>query len=221
VLFDLDQLRLSLPFSVYVHDLLGDLDDPDRGFEEVVARQPGDRYWALVVSNFAASGALSTGDLARAVREARRGLEADPEGTFFFWHTAGQAYLGAALALQGDLDQGLSLLEEAWARYTAVGLRVNGVTLLASRAQALAQAGRLDDAVAALADAQRELAAYDERYAEPALLLAEAVVLDAQGEDRVRVSEVLAHAAQLATAQGGHGIARRVRTTAEALAYRI
>src|SRR5262249_12142842 len=34
-LFDLDQLKLSLPFSVYLHDLLGDLDDPERHYDEV------------------------------------------------------------------------------------------------------------------------------------------------------------------------------------------
>ncbi|MDQ4069943.1 MAG: AAA family ATPase [Actinomycetota bacterium] len=221
VLFDLDQLRLSLPFSVYVHNLLGDLDDPEARYDEVVARQPGDRYWELMVSNFAASGALATGDLARAERAARRGLVADPEGIFFFWNTAGHAYLGASLALQGRIDEGLPLLEEAWARYTSVGLRVNGVTLLASRAQALAQAGRLEAAAGAMADAQRELATYGERYAEPALLLAEAVFRHAQGEDRDEVAKVFVQAAELATAQGGHGIARRIHRTAEGLGYRI
>ena len=94
---------------------------------------------------------------------------------FAFWGMAGRCYLGAALALRGGLDEGLPLLDEAWARYTAMGLRTNGLTLLASRAQALAQAGRVDDATSAVDDARRELATYRERYAESALLLAEAV----------------------------------------------
>ncbi|MGH9263839.1 MAG: BTAD domain-containing putative transcriptional regulator, partial [Acidimicrobiales bacterium] len=72
VLFDLDQLRLSLPFSIYIHDLIGDLDDVEARYDELARRLPGDRYWDLVVSNFAASGALSTGDLPRAERAARR-----------------------------------------------------------------------------------------------------------------------------------------------------
>lgn len=95
---------------------------------------------------------------------------------------ADRGYLGAALALDGRLDEGLALLEEAWGRYTAMGLRTNGLTLLSSRAQDLAQAGRLDEAAAALEDATLERATYRERYAEPALLLVEAVVRHARGE---------------------------------------
>ena len=217
VLFDLDQLRLSLPFSVYIHDLIGDLDDPEAHYDELVRRLPGDRYWELAVMNFAASGAISTGDPARAVRAARRGLAADPEGMFAFWGMAGRCYLGAALALQGNLDEGLPLLDEAWGHYTAIGLRTNGVTLLASRAQALAQAGRLEEAAASLADGRRELATYKERYAEPTLLLADAVLRHARSEDRDDVVRVLAEAAGVATAQGGHAVAARVRATAERL----
>jgi DNA-binding SARP family transcriptional activator len=219
VLFDLDQLRLSLPFSVYIHDLIGDLGDPEAAYEELVRRLPGDRYWALAVSNFAASGALSTGDFPRAERAARKGLAGDPEGMFAFWGTAGRAYLGAALALQGNIDEGLPLLEEAWGQYTAMGLRTNGVTLLASRAQALAQAGRVEAAATSLAEAQAELATYREMYAEPALLLAEAVLGHARGDDPGEVGKVFAAAAEVATTQGGHAIAARVRATAGGLGY--
>jgi DNA-binding SARP family transcriptional activator/tetratricopeptide (TPR) repeat protein len=219
VLLDLDQLRLSGPFSVYIHDLLGDLDDPEASYEELVRRLPGDRYWVLLVSNFAASGAISTGDLRRAERAARRGLASDPEGIFAFWSTAGQAYLGATLALQGNLDDGLPLLDRAWASYTAMGLRTNGVTLLASRTQALAQAGRLEAATASLAEARRELATYQERYAEPTLLLAEAVLRHARGDDPAAVAEAFSQAADLATAQGARAISARVRNTASGLGY--
>jgi DNA-binding SARP family transcriptional activator len=217
VLFDLDQLRLSLPFSVYLHDLLGDLDDPEARYDELVRRLPGDRYWELAVMNFAASGALSTGDLPRSERAARRGLAADPEGTFAFWGMAGRCYLGAALALQGKLEEGLPLLDEAWANYTAMGLRTNGVTLLASRAMAMAQAGRLDEAATTLAEARRELDTYQERYAEPALLLADGVLRHARGDDPAEVAKVLTEALDVATAQGGMAVAARVRATAERL----
>jgi hypothetical protein len=219
VLFDLDQLRLSGPFAVYIHDLLGDVGDVEDRYEQLVRRLPGDRYWVLLISNFAASGALATGDLGRAERAARRGLAGDPEGTFAFWSTAGRCYLGASLALQGDLDAGLPLLDEAWARYTAMGLRTNGVTMLASRTQALAQAGRVEAAAASLADAQRELATYHELYAEPLLLLAEAVLRHARAEEPAAVRDVLLRSEALATTQGGHAIAARVRETAGQLGY--
>lgn len=195
------------------------MDDVEERYEQLVRQLPGDRYWTLLVSNFAASGALSTGDLSRAERVARRGLAGDPEGIFAFWHMAGRCYLGATLALQGDLDQGLPLLDEAWGRYTAIGLRTNGVTLLASRTQALAQAGRLEAAAESLADAQKELATYQERYAEPVLLLAEAVLRHARAEDAAAVRDILLRSAELATAQGGQAIATRVRRTASELGY--
>jgi tetratricopeptide (TPR) repeat protein len=221
VLFDLDQLRLSQPFSVYLHDITGDVDDPEERYEEVVRRIPGDRYWELAVSNFAASGALSVGDPARAERAARRGLAADPEGMFAFWGLAGRCYLGAALALQGRLDEGLPILDEAWAGYTGMGLRTNGVTLVANKALALAHAGRVEEAETALAVARREFDTYQERYAEPTLLLAEAVLRHARGDDPSDVAKVLSSAVDVATAQGGHGIARRVRTAAQELGYSI
>jgi DNA-binding SARP family transcriptional activator len=217
VLFDLDQLRLSLPFSAYIHDLLGDLQDPEASYDELVRRLPGDRYWELAVMNFAASGALSTGDLPRAERAARRGLAADPEGMFAFWGMAGRCYLGATLALEGNLEEGLPLLDEAWGRYTAMGLRTNGVTLLASRAQALAEAGRLEEAAASLEDGRRELETYNERYAEPTLLLADAVLRHARGDDAADVTKVLSEAAGLAGGQGGHAIVARIRATAARL----
>lgn len=166
-------------------------------------------------------GALSTGDLVRAERAARRGLAADPEGMFAFWNNAGRCYLGAAVALQGRLDEDLALLDDGWASYTAMGLRTNGVTLLASRAQALAEAGRLDEATASLEVAQRELATYGERYAEPVLLLADAVVRHTRHDPPADVAEVLSRAADVATAQGGHAVARRARSTAERLGYRM
>ena len=102
-----------------------------------------------------------------------------------------------------------------------MGLRTNGLTLLASRAQALAQAGRLDEATTALALAQQELATYQERYAEPTLLLADAVLRHAGADDPSEVAKCFAAAADVATALGGHGMARRVRATAEELGYRI
>ncbi|HJV08905.1 MAG TPA: hypothetical protein VJ653_04465, partial [Acidimicrobiales bacterium] len=221
VLFDLDQLRLSLPFSTYLHDLLGDLDDPEARYDELCRRLPGDRYWELAVMNFAASGALSTGDLARAERAARRGLAADPEGMFAFWGLAGRCYLGAAMALQGDLDEGLAVLDEAWAAYTGMGLRTNGVTLLASRSLALTQAGRLDEASASLADACRELETYQELYAEPAMLLADAVLCHARGDDPAEVAKAFDEGIEVAAAQGSMAIVARIRATAEELGYAL
>ena len=122
-----------------------------------------------------------------------------------------------SVALQGRLDEGLPLFDQAWAAYTAMGLRTNGVNLLAGKAQALAEAGLVQEAGSALADAQRELATYGERHGEPLLLLAEAVLRHARSDDPAEVSRAFAAAADLATTQGSHAITRRVRATAERL----
>ena len=216
-LFDLDQLRLSSPFAIYMHDLIGDGGDAEARYDELIRRIPGDRFWELLVSNFAASGALSVGDLPRAVRSARRGVEADPEGISAFWSMAARAYLGAALSLLGNLDEGLPMLDGAWARYVEMGLRTNGVTLLASKAQALAQAGRLDEAEAAVAEAEQVFRTTGERYAEPTLLLAQAVIGHGRGTGASEVAGLLRRAVEVATAGGGGAVARRMEREAARL----
>ncbi len=217
VLFDLDQLRLSGPFAVYLHVLLDDIDEAeaDARFEALIGQFPDDRYWELLVSNFMASAALATGRPDACVAAARRGLASDPDGIFGFWGIAGRCYLGAGLALRGDLDEGLALLDFAWEAYTGMGQRTNGVTLLSARAQGLAEAGRLDEATAALAEARRELAVYRELYAEPLLLLADAVLRHARAEAPAEVAAVMQQAVDVATAQGSMAVVRRVRRTAE------
>ncbi len=102
-----------------------------------------------------------------------------------------------------------------------MGIRTNGVTFLASRAQALAQAGQVEAAAAALVDAQNELATYRELYAEPMVLLAEAVLRHARSEPPDAVRDVLLRAAARATESGGHAVAARVRATSGQLGYEL
>jgi hypothetical protein len=78
----------------------------------------------------------------------------------------------------------------------------------------LAAAGRLDEAEPALRAARRELDLYDERFAEPLVLEAEARVRHARGEDPEAVAAVFAGAAALAHDQAAHGIAGRVERAA-------
>ncbi|HEX6870397.1 MAG TPA: AAA family ATPase, partial [Micromonosporaceae bacterium] len=203
---DHDQLRIAIPFSVYPHDLIGDLADPDAAYEEVVGLVPGDRCWQLLVCNFASSGALSVGDIDRSVRAARLGVAADPDAMSAFWSVSLRCTLGAALCLRGDLAEGLPLFEESWRTYRSSGLRANGATWLASCALALARADRLNEAADLLARARTELTGYGDHFAESTVLLAEAALLAARGEDHVPVRR-RAHA--VAARQGAHAMADR------------
>ena len=85
---------------------------------------------------------------------ARVGIDADPEMTFAFWGWGLQGYLAAALIDGGRLDEGLALLDEATAGYIAAGGRSGMAIYRASRVVGLVEAGRLDEAATALAEAE-------------------------------------------------------------------
>jgi tetratricopeptide (TPR) repeat protein len=216
-LLDRDGIRLSAPFGVYLHELIGDRDDADAGYQAAINLLPHDPFWELVVVNFTASAALSTGQADRVVRAAHRGMAADPEGVSAFWSMALRCYCGAALCLLGKVDEGLAMLDPAWATYKAMGLRTNAPTWLGSRAHGLALAGRVEEAEASLAEAQHVLHAYRDDYAISTVLLAEAVVRHARGDAADEVVACLREAVDVATAQGSTAMAERVRRDAAGL----
>jgi DNA-binding SARP family transcriptional activator len=215
---DLEVLLLPHPFSHYLHVLTGELDAGagEEAFERLAALAP-DRYAVSLVEMFSAAGALATGQPAWAERAARRGIEADPEATFSFWGRGLHAYLAAALIDQGELDEGLARIGPAIDRFIEVGGRTGVALYRAVRAAGLAAAGRLDEAEAALVAARRELETFQERFAEPLVLEADARLQLARGDDVEAARSLLAQAAGLAAGQGSLAIARRVEATAESL----
>jgi DNA-binding SARP family transcriptional activator len=215
---DLEVMLLPYPFARYLHVLTGDLDERagEAEFEALAAAAP-DRYAVSLVQMFASAGAVTTGRAEWAERAARRGIDADPEGTFSFWGRGLHGYLAAALILQGRIDEGLSMIDVAIDRFIEAGGRTGVVVYKAARAAGLAAAGRIDAAVDAVAAAYRELEAYGERFAEPLVLEADASLRHARGDDPAEVAGVLAAAIALAAEQGSHAIARRLTATAQRL----
>jgi DNA-binding SARP family transcriptional activator len=215
---DLEVMLLPYPFACYLHVLTGDLDEPagEAEFEALAAAAP-DRYAVSLVQMFASAGAITTGRPEWAERAARRGIDADPEGTFSFWGRGLHGYLAAALIQQDRVDEGLSMIDVAIDRFIEAGGRTGVVVYKAARAAGLAAAGRIDAAVDAVAAAYRELEAYGERFAEPLVLEADACMRQARGDDPAEVAGVLAAAIALAAEQGSHGIARRLTATAHRL----
>jgi hypothetical protein len=147
-------------------------------------------------------------------------MAADPEGISAFWSEAMRAYLGVALIMQGDLDEGLPLLDAALARYVEIRLHTNRATWVAARAQGLAAAGRVDEAEKSLAEAQHALVADGEHYATPIVQTAEAAVALAR-DDRAGAQAAILRASATAIANGGHGMHRRVEATALALGLEL
>jgi DNA-binding SARP family transcriptional activator len=215
---DLEVLLLPHPFSRYLHVLTGELDAAagEEAFEGLAALAP-DRYAVSLVEMFSTAGALATGQPAWAERAARRGIEADPEATFSFWGRGLHAYLAAALIDQGQLDEGLARIGPAIDRFIEVGGRTGVVLYRAIRAAGLAAAGRLDEAEQALVAARRELDTFQERFAEPLVLEADARLRLARGDDPDEARALLAQAVGLAAGQGSHAIAGRVEATAARL----
>jgi len=214
----LEVMLLPYPFAGYLHVLTGDLDEREgeSAFEALAAAAP-DRYAVPLVEMFSSAGAVATGCGEWAERAARRGIDADPEGTFSFWGRGLHGYLAAAMILQGRVDEGLSTMDVAIDRFIEAGGRTGVVVFKAARAAGLAAAGRVEAAVDAVAAAYRELETYGERFAEPLVLEADARTRHARGDDPAEVAAVLAHALALAGEQGSHGVAGRVAATVQRL----
>jgi hypothetical protein len=209
-----EQRVLSALFVVHVHDLVGDLDDPEARYRALVGSQE-DRFVRAMVAAFESAAATAVGDLPRANRASRAGLAADPDVAFSFWGTMNQMYLaGAQLAEGADPGDSISLFETGHARYQGGGTRTALGSVRATMALGLAAAGEFDAAQTYLTSAQEELATFGERWPEPVIILAEADLLARTGGDTDRVAALLARAEAIATEQGSLAVARRVAAAA-------
>jgi tetratricopeptide (TPR) repeat protein len=209
-----EQRLLSETFTVHVHDLVGDLDDPGAHYA-VLVRSLDDRFARSMIAVFESAAASSIGDAERAVAASRAGLAADPDVAFSFWGSMNQMYLAAAeLATGADVDEAVARFEDGHARFRRAGTRTGLGLFYSSMARALTSVGELDRAADYLRTAQDELRTYGERWPEPVILLAEAQLLARTGGAASEVGALLARAEAVATEQGSHAIARRVAAVA-------
>lgn len=141
---------------------------------------------------------------------AARMRAADPEGLLSFWSSSAELYTAVSLLRDGDLAQGLPLLARAKARMHKAGARTTAAGAFASAAEALAAAGALGEARRVLDDAREALVERREPAYEPAVALAEAHVLRAEG-DHASARAAQQRAIDLAVSQGSHAFATRIR----------
>ncbi|MEO7338874.1 MAG: adenylate/guanylate cyclase domain-containing protein [Caldimonas sp.] len=161
---------LSQWMAILVHQ--GYLDRADAITQEVIERaeslgHPPTRAWALSLARWRA---FRRGDMAESIRLSRELLAMADRLGFQARIATGQMMLGRALVANGEVDEGLALLREGYAQWTADGATSTGTEYASHAAEVLLNAGYPADAAEFVGTGERLLAAIDERYFEAELL---------------------------------------------------
>jgi DNA-binding SARP family transcriptional activator len=206
---------VAAAFDLFVHELVGDVDDVGARFDHLADQMP-DPFALAVVQTFSAEAAVSVGDWGRAERVAQRGLAANPDIAFTFWGSGTQMFLGIALCHRGELEEARRLYVAGRSGYLAASVRTGLSLADANWALGLLGAGLVDEAAEIVAGARAELVNFGQHWTEPIVLLAEAEIAHHQGrvEDAGRL---LAASIDVAGSQGSHGLARRAADRAARL----
>ena len=212
--FAMERMMVTNTFWIWNHTVAGDLspDEASSRFDNLIAAMP-DRFAVASICGFAATTAVTLGRWDEVDRFTGIGIEADAGGQFAFWEGQFLMQRGIVLAGRGEVDAGLASFLEGEARYTGIGGRSALSTFRASLALQLVAQGRTEDASTWARAARDELEAHNERWNEPIVLLAEAAVADARG-DQAGAAGALQRAVEVATAQGAHALADRAATVA-------
>jgi hypothetical protein len=207
--FGMERLLVSNTFWIWNHAAHGDLapDEAWARFDGLIEAMP-DRFAVASICGFAATTAIVVGHWDQADRFARIGVDADAGGQFAFWDGQFLMQRGIVQAWRGAVEDGMASFAEGKDRYTGIGGRSGMSTFEASLAVHVAGHGRVEDAARLVGNARRELDTYGERWNEPIVLMAEAVVASAGG-DAAAAEDLLARAADCATGQGAHALAER------------
>jgi tetratricopeptide (TPR) repeat protein len=212
--FAMERTMVSNTFWLWHHIVVGDL-TPEEGFsrfDDLIAAMP-DRFAVASICGFAATVAVTIGRWDETDHYARIGIEAGAGGQFAFWDGQFLMHRGIVLAGRGQVEEAIASFAEGEARYTGIGGRSALATFRASLALQLATQGRVDDAGRWAQAARTELDTYNERWNEPIVLMAEAAVVGAAGAHE-EAEELFACAADAATLQGAHTLARRANELA-------
>ncbi len=207
--FAMERTLVSNTFWIWHHIVIGDL-TPEEGFsrfDDLITAMP-DRFAVASICGFAATMAVTIGRWEETDRYAGIGIEAGAGGQFVFWYAQFLMHRGIVLAGRGQVEEAIASFVEGEGRYTGIGGRSALSTFRASLALQLVAQGRTDDAERWARAARAELDAYNERWNEPIVLMAEAAVAGARG-DAEEAAELYACAADAASLQGSHALARR------------
>lgn len=209
--FAMERTLVSNTFWIWHHIVIGDLtlEEGFSRFDDLITAMP-DRFAVASICGFAATMAVTMGCWDETDRYAGIGIEAGAGGQFAFWDAQFLMHRGIVLAGRGRVEEAIASFVEGEGRYMGIGGRSALSTFRASLALQLVAQGRTEDAERWARAARAELDAYNERWNEPIVLIAEAAVAGARG-DAEEAAELYACAADAATLQGSHALAERAR----------
>ena len=133
------------------------------------------------------------------------------EQAFLFWHASGTLYSASGILLQGQLEQGIRLLQGGLRAYRATGAELAVPYYLSILAEACLRAGRLAEARTALEEALSLVEKNDERFQEAELQRLEGELVLAESGDQGIALECFQRA--VATARRQRSKAWELRAT--------
>jgi predicted ATPase len=105
------------------------------------------------------------------------------ERSFAGWLGMGTCFRGEALAMLGQVQEGMAQMREGMAARQSMGVRLNSSGKLGSLAEAQAKAGQPEEGLVTLAEALTLVEQTDERYWEAELYRLKGELLLMQGDD--------------------------------------
>ncbi len=123
------------------------------------------------------------GELAPGLLAARRAIGVCEAGGFVQWLAHARVLHGRLRAALGEVDAGLAEMARGQAQWAATGAVVTQPFYAVLRAEGLALAGRPDEALLLVRDAQALIARHGERYFEPEVLRLMGQLLHSSGRD--------------------------------------
>jgi hypothetical protein len=209
--FERERLLVDRAFPPIVHEDLGEVESSRAELDRIA--EGLDPYGDALVRCFSCSPALGAGDHARVAERARPVVEAETEFMLSFWGARLRMQLGWVDVLEGRVDEGVALFEAGHAVYAGAGLRTALPALLANMSMGLLGQGRREQAEDYLQRARAELDRSGEGWPAPVVLLGEAELAAARGED---AAPLFAVAAERARSMAAAGMLRRIERAAAA-----
>jgi predicted ATPase len=190
--------------------LLGEADEAQQCRNEALelGRQTPHANSQCYVLHFAAIYDQLRGDAAAARANADAGLKVAEEQQLALWLRWTPVLRGWAAAAGGDLAGGATEMRRAIDAARAVGAEVFHTYDLGLLAETLCQAGRYDEALTTLDEADRLVEATEERFWESELLRVRSAVARQRG-DREGAAEYLTRAIAVAQRQGARSLEQR------------